>query len=404
MSHNETARNPRATSNWRTLALIVVIAALAAGLWLLASAQRPVDPAIRARTDNPTATRSGLIGAPQCLTCHPDHGRAHALSGHSRTFARTADSAIAKTLCGVAVPAASSYAGYQYACDEHGLMVSIPERFGDRRFPLEFAFGSGDHATTFLTVLPGLDVEDGVLGIEHRMTWYRSSQRLGITPGQESWIPERDIEHFGKSHQGATLRRCIGCHTTTYEILDGQVQNVVGGVQCEACHGPGEAHAAAAQAEDAIGMRSSIFRPRAPAEEVTLCGRCHRLPDDIDPDRLRRYPPSLTRFQPVGLLQSRCYLESDGRLGCLNCHDAHGPLSSRSAADQTNSCRHCHQQGRDAVCGAGHVTDCVRCHMQRLELIPGIFFHDHWIRARLEDRASADPQDGTTASGEPAVP
>jgi hypothetical protein len=41
--------------------------------------------------------------------------------------------------------------------------------------------------------------------------------------------------------------------------------------------------------------------------------------------------------------------------------------------------------------------------MRKLELIPGIFFHDHWIRTRPEEGAH-QPGDETTASGEPSAP
>jgi hypothetical protein len=388
----------RRTSRGQVLALVLLIVAGAGFGWWSTRAGPDSRPAA-----NPSGeiAAAELVGTQRCAECHVAEAAAHARSGHSRTFARTRDSAVAMQLCDRTVPPADGYGQFTFQCDAEGLMVGLEGKFGGRLFPLDFAFGSGEHAVTFLTLTEAIDAENGVLGIEHRNTWYHAREDLGITPGQEEWVPEREIEQFGRSYHGETLRRCIDCHTTAFELVGARLENVVAGVQCEECHGPGREHVDAAVAGDLQAARSALQKPRTPAEDVQLCGRCHRLPGDIDADRLARYPPSLTRFQPVGLLQSRCYLKSEGRMGCLTCHDAHDHLSSRTADDQVAACRSCHQTEKDPLCSAGHGSECVSCHMRKLELIPGIYFHDHWIRTRPEVNPSTEPGDATTVSGEP---
>lgn len=348
----------------------------------------------------PVTYPSGLVGTARCAECHADQAAAHAASGHSRTFHRTRDSAIALSLCSQVVERSGVYGRFEYACDEEGLLVGIPEFFGGRLFPLDFALGSGDHAVTFLTLQPSLQGE--TIGIEHRYTWYRSRNGLGLTPSHEHTTPGIEIEYFGKAYDEATARRCIGCHTTAYEIQEHQLRRVVAGVQCERCHGPGERHVAAVAGgrTDAAGLEIDV--PRTAAEEIALCGRCHRMPNDVAPERLERYPPSLTRFQPIGLLRSRCYLESDGRLRCSTCHDPHAPVTSRSREEQTASCRECHDGRQGSLCRELHETRCIDCHMRRMELIPGIHFYDHWIRARLPTSDPAEPP--TQMSGDPHAP
>jgi len=61
--------------------------------------------------------------------------------------------------------------------------------------------------------------------------------------------------------------KCIACHTTAVpELLD---KNVNEGIQCEACHGPGKAHIAAA----AAGETKPGKITRVPAEKI--CVACH---------------------------------------------------------------------------------------------------------------------------------
>ena len=119
-------------------------------------------------------------------------------------------------------------------------------------------------------------------------------------------------------------------------------------------------------------------------EEVAMCGECHRMPHDVSSDMLKEYPNVVTRFQPIGLLQSRCYLNSDGVLRCTTCHDSHASVESRTIERQTESCQSCHSTESQTSCAAGETTKCIDCHMPAVELVPGVSFHDHWIRVRTD--------------------
>jgi predicted CXXCH cytochrome family protein len=211
------------------------------------------------------------------------------------------------------------------------------------------------------------------------MTWYRSADELRLTPGHEGLAPVEPAERFGRLLQGEHTQRCIRCHTTTGRITGARLVGLDAGVQCEACHGPGARHVEAARAA-ASGAASRIRARWNAAEETALCGRCHRLPSDIAPERLRSYPKSLVRFQPVGLLQSRCYQESGGMLKCTTCHDPHRGIETRSAEAQAALCLACHQQEQQTRCPVSATADCIRCHMPSVEVMPTVMFHDHWIR------------------------
>ena len=99
------------------------------------------------------------------------------------------------------------------------------------------------------------------------------------------------------------------------------------------------------------------------------------------PGKLRREIPALVRFQPVGIMQSRCYTESDGAFSCVNCHEPH----SRSTSDRKAyelACLECHRAGPQPTCPVAPESGCIDCHMPRIDSGQNILFTDHWIRVR----------------------
>jgi hypothetical protein len=352
---------------------------------------RPAKPATDNVAKSATQRPADYAGHETCAECHADIAATHARTGHARTFALTKDSAIAARLCNSALTVAEPYGRYEYSCDEEGVMVALPKRFGDRAFPLEYALGSGDHAVTFFTLLQ--KPTGDTIGLEHRMTWYRSDESFDVTPSHEDLLPELDAEYFGRVIELPQARQCIDCHTTTVEFDENRLTSLYAGVHCEECHGPGAKHVSAARAGDAAGTLRNIIRVKDAAEEMEQCGRCHRTAKDITPERLAAYPRSVIRFQPVGLSKSRCFQETKGGLRCTHCHDPHSPVASRSAEQQVNTCRECHSSPGQTPCPVSPAADCIRCHMPAVDLVRGISFHDHWIRVRKGEDASRTAPD-----------
>ena len=86
-------------------------------------------------------------------------------------------------------------------------------------------------------------------------------------PHAQAW---RTLEADGKTFDPD----CVRCHVTGYGRPGGALVGHTEGreaVQCEACHGPGSRHAAAAEAgEDAAARAAIVAKPGAAA-----CGLCH---------------------------------------------------------------------------------------------------------------------------------
>lgn len=169
-------------------------------------------------------------------------------------------------------------------------------------------------------------------------------------------------------------------------------------VTCERCHGPGRAHVEAARrgtgAEDLsmpMGLEGWTVQ-----SQLKLCGSCHRHPSWVPPERLNANDPGLARFQPIGLSQSRCFKETEGKLSCVTCHDPHA-RSSADPAHYERVCLSCHdmpgkirieESGQEshlaqpAVCPVSPATGCIACHMPGVDSGQHVLFTDHWIRVR----------------------
>ena len=112
-------------------------------------------------------------------------------------------------------------------------------------------------------------------------------------------------------------------------------------VSCERCHGPGRAHVEAARRGAPDAELELPFGPdRFTAESLLMsCGTCHRHPSRSHPGQIRPDDPHLARFQPVGILQSRCFRESGGAFSCVTCHDPHARASSDRLRIWRSACR-----------------------------------------------------------------
>lgn len=325
---------------------------------------------------------ASYVGREVCGECHQENFRLHGASGHASTLAKVVDSPIAQHFAGKTVDAGPGYGKYRYDLDDDGLWVSRLEDSENKRFPLQYVLGSGHNARTMFTLVD--DDKGGSLGLEHRVSWFASHNDFGLTPGHANKSPTTDLETFGNPVRDEMMHGCIDCHSTRGEISGGEISGLVPNVNCEKCHGPGGEHVRQARLTDKP-LPFSIGRSDWDQEsELQLCGSCHRLPVNFSPRQLREYPSTLVRFQPVGMVRSDCYLQSEGKMSCTTCHNPHQSSFAKSKADYVADCLSCHEQGQEEQthCPVSATDRCIECHMPALEFEQGMIFHDHWIRVR----------------------
>ncbi len=331
-----------------------------------------------------SSTDPALVGREICRECHAENYAWHAEHGHASTIHLVSETDLAAKFSGKSFDAGEPFGTYEYQADDQGhLFVTLPAQFGNEPFPLQYALGSGHNAQTILTLVPGLDGDTE--GIEHRVTCY-SGGRIGLTPGHSKMKPQSALGLFGNSVRGVPLERCIYCHTTSARIVEQEVVDLIPSINCEKCHGPGSEHVRLARGNPTPPPYSIGQETWDTESELQLCGDCHRMPRSVSEKEIREYPDLLVRFQPIGLLRSRCYLKSRRELKCTTCHNPHKTLHQSDASEQVLHCVSCHQQNREAdvACPVSPQTGCIECHMPAIETEQGLRFHDHWIRIHDE--------------------
>jgi Cytochrome c554 and c-prime len=333
--------------------------------------------------------KATLVGRAACAECHQQNYDFHAKSGHASTFSIAADSRVVEKFNRVAVDVGEPYGLFRYFADDQGLYTQRKSDPLNRSFELQFAIGSGHNGVTLFSLVP--DAAEGTIGIEHCVSWFSHDDALGLTPGQAGKIPIADNEFYGVAMRGKQMRDCIGCHTTAGTIVGQEVVGLVENVNCEKCHGPASEHVRQARLSPSPPP-FSVGKDTWDAEsEIQLCGSCHRMPIDVSIKDLREYKNSIVRFQPIGLLRSECYLESEGQLSCTTCHNPHQTVSAKPKADFVDDCVKCHMENsaEHVSCPVSPTEGCIDCHMRKVEFEHGTTFHDHWIRKPLASSPSS---------------
>lgn len=354
----------------------------AAAFWSCSTADSPNPSFASAGELQPV--QPAYVGKHVCKECHRKNFELHSRHGHAATFASTREPEIAAKFMDKTFDAGDEFGEFTYGSDENGLYVQLRDKLGDKRFPLPFALGSGHVGITPFTLMP--HPEFGTVGIEHRASWMNATNQLAATPGQRpDRVKQSVAELFGERHEGVVMHKCVYCHTTTANIVGSEIHDLVASVNCEKCHGPGSVHVQQARESDSPPPFSVGRKEWNVESEIQLCGDCHRLPKTISPQRLREYPNALTRFQPVGLLRSNCYLKSGRRLKCTTCHSPHQSVNLEEPTTHVKNCLACHDQSssKHTLCPVSPKDGCIECHMPIVELEDGgLKFHDHWIRVR----------------------
>ena len=173
--------------------------------------------------------------------------------------------------------------------------------------------------------------------------------------------------------------RCAECHATDYEkkydvrgktYASTSAEIAVG---CEACHGPGEAHAKWANSPPAfdrsiwMGVNAhgltTKFPKNNPLAEIEKCAQCHSRREPLGEASPPAHEPfddhyrlALLRnglYHPDGQILGEVYvygsfLQSKMQQQGVRCTDCHDPHSGKLRADGNATCTQCHNPVGDA--------------------------------------------------------
>jgi tetratricopeptide (TPR) repeat protein len=299
-------------------------------------------------------------------------------------------------------------------------------------YEVAYAFGV-DPLQQVLLRLPGGRLQALAVAWDARPAAAGGQRWMSLYPGER--IPPGDALHW----TGPNLNwnsMCAECHSTGLEKRYSPADDAYDtrwaelDVACEACHGPGSAHVAWAEAGGEggdAGLPVSfaddggawVFEPgaaiarrvpaRAARPEIDACGRCHARRSPIaapyvfgrpllDTHRLALLDEAL--YHPDGqvrdevyeigsFLQSRMYAAG---VTCSDCHDPHAPSV---AGDPDALCSGCHRpQAFAAPAHHGHEpgsagASCVACHMPASVFMQVDSRRDHSFRLPRPDLALA---------------
>jgi len=405
---------------------ILTVAVLGVGL----SARAGDRPAEAART-------SPFVGSAACAPCHKREHALWARSNHAHTLETALPSNMPPDVVGqkaVRHPPGKT----TFRLGAHGYEARTTGPDGkEHDYPLNDVVGRL-RIRMFVTTLPDgrRQVLPGMLEVPHQR-WFDYSHLIFGAPGTDFETPPVIAPGDPSSWTGPVRSfgaRCAGCHATEGIAKRPEPGRPYGaraswlelGVGCEACHGPGRAHAEAWRKLDPSQPLARI--EKLPTKAATdLCLRCHIEHEIVTPtpaaaqpiggDLFERIEPTLLtspdRVDPAGrvleliyeglpFLTSRCAKAGD--LTCTDCHDGHGsPLRGqlRASKERDGLCVRCHAEIARGLRKHAHHdvrqagARCTNCHMPALTIERGHgAVADHSIgipRLGLEaDRAATD--------------
>ena len=351
---------------------IVSVAILSVLLWL----------AMAERSASAPAVPEGFVGPAQCATCHPAQATSHAKSGHARSLQPAGAHPLARQFSRDTVYQREPDFRFRFHLDRGQLRVTGFDRQDRMDIPVQWAFGAGDQAVTLVTRI------DANWYLEHYLSFYTALGGMAPTAGHGALKPKTLPEAMGvpyaTSDPKTGILGCFECHSTGSVRTDPEtgLQPLQPGVQCEACHGAGLDHVAAANRGATVEARRRIGNPKRLSASALneFCGRCHRPPTAVGASIDWNYSWNL-RHQPVYLSQTKCLQNSQGKLSCFTCHEPHQPLEKRASA-YNQRCLACHERnGSDPAprCQTEARSNCIDCHMPRVSPQPALRFTNHWI-------------------------
>ncbi len=312
-----------------------------------------------------------FVGSKACSACHPGIASRQSKSAHAQALFRAPEHPLFAIFPESKTLARKPGYRFQVSRQEGGLRVQIRDSQDRMELPLDWAFGAGRQAVTFVTRV------DRDWYIEHFASFYPALNAWSATPGQDAIRPARIADAAGVLYKVVDpqtgIAACFECHSTGPVRFNSEGEVAIGeaGVRCESCHGAGAAHAARPAS-------SPLTNPAqmSSARLNDFCGRCHRPPAANGAAIDWNYAWNV-RHQPVYLNQSACFQKS-GTLSCLSCHDPHEPAEKKPAGFYNERCHGCHSTKANpphATCGA----NCIDCHMPRVSPQPPLRFTNHWI-------------------------
>ncbi|HEX6986002.1 MAG TPA: cytochrome c3 family protein [Planctomycetaceae bacterium] len=420
---------------WRVvtaLAVLLVLGGVTAA-WLLAPWPPEEKAAPRAQEQTaavPAAYQppsdEGYVGSAACAQCHAEIAESFKTHPMSRSISFVDPHAEDASLPREETRVAGTTRVYEVEVRDgvmyhhEGMFDAAGEEIYDQALPVDYVVGSGRRAKAYLH-------QRGDLLFMSPLNWYTQAGKWDMAPG---YTPE-DPRRFSRRVND----ECLSCHAGRVAPVGRKLDKYAkpafreAAIGCENCHGPGERHVALHGSGTSVGPgEDPIVNPADLDHDrrESVCYQCH-LQAAV---RITRHGRSDLDFRPGMRLdeiwtvldagsdvsedgrtrsvnhvqqmrESRCFVESKGRLGCISCHDPHRvPSEAEQVEFYRQKCFTCHT---DESCSLSHEQrlekedSCVACHMPARDTsnVSHVTQTDH--------RVLRNPESAPQAAAEPAA-
>jgi hypothetical protein len=389
-----------------TFVLVLTLSAIPGSPAQIDTAKAPAQP---------TSAAPGYVGSPACARCHRKIYESYSRTDMGRSMAIANPALLGKMSTFATIFDQRSNRHFEAFVKDGSLYQSEYESGGGAEsnfrdtHKVDWIIGAG--ANGF-----GAIVSRENYLIEAPLSFYSKTSGWALSPGYE-------FADYGFSRP--ILPGCIQCHSGRSEaIVDGNgrfrdppfTELAIG---CENCHGPGESHAAEMLISPEAGGGSVVNPAKlSPWLADNICMSCHQSGDarvlragkhyrDFRPGTALDETVSLflVPFGPASapkddLLEhylsmrlSKCYRNSDGKLGCMSCHDPHvQPGATEAPAYFREKCLACHTEKSCAVPlllrqRKKPSDDCAGCHMPKRDVtvISHSVLSNHRIVAQADE-------------------
>ena len=348
---------------------------------------RPVTPIDPSSID--------YVGSMACRECHPEIWEKYQSHPMANSFAKVASAGPFEDYTNQAEfgPPGSRRYRVERNGDEVFHHEIMRDQTGaaiyDQSVPVSFVLGSGKRGRAYLIDREGLMFKSS-------LSWYSKEHKWGLSP---DYLPKSHLR-FERRVTGG----CISCHSGRPNFVRNEADRfgeppfLEESISCERCHGPGRKHIAARVsgdlADDSIVNPAHLDVDRREA----VCAQCHlhgesrtlrtdRTPHDFQPGQrleenwlvlVKSHGSGLSRSgraasQVEHMVSSVCFRQSEGRMGCISCHDPHSvPTPQEKYESYRQKCLKCHADRGCALPvterdSAPDFDRCTVCHMPATE-------------------------------------
>ena len=327
---------------------------------------------------------NSLVGSSKCKSCHTDIYENFQSTAHKITSMPARE----ENIMGSFEDGKNNYAFNYFdgvvmkELDSGFYQVNFKNREFDKAYRFDMVIGSGTRGQSFL---------------------YWNNKQLFQLPISYYTMADDWSNSPGYSDQAAYFNRsinsqCLGCHSSYVDILstneyhkeEFDKENIVYGINCERCHGPGGNHVDYFTLNQPTSEENYIINANnyTQQQQLDACAICHSSTNKSFPSALYFQTGNtlihdtattnlMSKVDVHGnqyglLIESACFANST-TMTCTTCHNPHEEQRG-SVSMFSEKCMQCHSIEKNNFCPLSETTDiailqenCIDCHMPNRE-------------------------------------